>query len=164
MSARATQSVVESSRAVASLYALVPALVVLAVGPTLAVAAPPSTAVAVPPAVVAAGVLAVAGGLALALWGVRTFAAAGEAPSPVGEAQRLVTDGALAHSRNPIYLGTVVAAAGEAAALGSLALAAYAGALWTVYHLLVVFREEPALSTAFGEAYEHYCESVPRWL
>jgi protein-S-isoprenylcysteine O-methyltransferase Ste14 len=161
---RAARSFVQSSRGVASLYALVPALVVLGVGPALAVTAPSSTAVAVPDAVVATGTLVVAGGLALAVWGVQSFAAAAEAPSPVGRTATLVTDGALAHSRNPIYLGTVVAALGEAVALGSSVLAGYAAALWVVYHLLVVYREEPALATAFGAAYADYRESVPRWL
>jgi len=155
---------VSRPRTLAYPYALAPALVAVAIGPVIALVGPPSATVAVPAPLVAVGVLAVVAGLAVAVWGVHSFAVGGTVPSPVGEPERLVTDGALAYSRNPIYLGTVVAAAGEALAFGAPALAGYAAALWLVYHLLVVYREEPALADAFGRDYEDYREAVSRWL
>ncbi len=150
--------------AVTYLYALAPATVVLLVGPWLATLGPSGLADSLPLPVRAAGLALVAGGVAVAVWGVHSFATAGQAPSPVGTPDRLVTDGALAYSRNPIYLGTVAGVVGEAIAVGSLVVAAYAAALWLTYHLLVVYREEPALAATFGEAYEDYRASVPRWV
>jgi protein-S-isoprenylcysteine O-methyltransferase Ste14 len=144
-------------------YALVPAAVVLAVGPTLAALAPGATRVD-PGPVGWTGLPAVVAGLGLVVVSLRAFARAGTTPSPAERPDRLVTGGPLAHTRNPIYLGTVLATAGEALALGSAVVAGYAGALWTVYHLLVVYREEPALATAFGDDYEAYREQVPRWV
>lgn len=145
----------------AYLFALAPAGVVVAVGPALAFTLP-STVTLGP--LRALGVPVVAGGLGLAVWAVRAFARAGEPPSPADPPGRLVTAGPMAHTRNPIYLGTVVAAAGMAVVLSSAVVAGYAAALWLVYHLLVVYREEPELSRAFGEEFDRYRGDVPRWL
>jgi protein-S-isoprenylcysteine O-methyltransferase Ste14 len=147
----------------AYLFGLAPAAVVLAVGPALALGLPPLVAVDLGP-VRYLGLPAVVGGLASAGWAVHAFARAEEPPSHTCIPGRLVTDGPLAYSRNPIYLGTVVAALGEALLLGSVLLAGYGLLLWGVYHGIVVVREEPKLGAAFGGRYEDYCERVPRWL
>ena len=147
----------------AYLFALAPALVVLAVTPALAVLVPSILPIEFGPARFA-GLPAVVAGLALAVWGVDSFARAGEPPSPVDEPARLVTTGALAYTRNPLYLGTVVAAAGAGVVFESVVVLAYAGLLWLTYHLLTVYHEEPELRDELGEAYEQYCERVPRWL
>jgi protein-S-isoprenylcysteine O-methyltransferase Ste14 len=147
----------------AYLFALAPALVVLAVTPALAVFVPPLVDIDLGVARLL-GLGPVVAGLGLALWGVDSFARAGEPPSPADEPARLVTTGALAHTRNPLYLGTVVAAAGAGIALQSLLVVAYAAVLWGTYHVLTVYHEEPELREKLGERYEQYCEEVPRWL
>lgn len=147
----------------AYLFALAPAAVVVAVGPALAVLVPPPLALSVGPLRVL-GVPVVLAGLGLAVWAVHAFAAAGEPPSPADPPARLVTAGPLARTRNPIYLGTVLAASGVALLFGSAVVAGYAAALWLVYHVLVVYREEPELSETLGEEYDRYRERVPRWL
>jgi len=146
----------------AYLFALAPALVVLAVAPALAFFLPSPLA---PDLGLFRflGVPVVAAGLGLAVWAVDSFARAGEPPSPADEPERLVTEGALAHSRNPIYLGTVVAAAGAGVFLESVVVVGYAAVLWLTYHLLTVYKEEPELREELGEDYEEYCERVPRW-
>jgi len=146
----------------AYLFALAPALVVLAVTPALAAFVPSVLALDVGLARFA-GLPAIVAGLALAVWGVDSFARAGEPPSPADEPERLVTSGALAHTRNPLYLGTVVAAAGAGIVFESLVVCLYAGLLWVTYHLLTVYHEESKLREELGEAYEEYCERVPRW-
>ncbi len=146
----------------AYLFALAPALVVLAVAPALAFFVPSPLAPELG-FVRFLGVPAVAAGIGLAVWAVDSFARAGEPPSPADEPERLVTKGALAHSRNPIYLGTVVAAAGAGVLLESVVVVGYAALLWVVYHLLTVYKEEPELREELGEDYEEYCERVPRW-
>lgn len=147
----------------AYLFALAPALVVVAVGPGLAFALPPVVAVPLGPLRLF-GLPVVVAGLGLAGWSVHAFARAGEPPAHTSEPSVLVTDGPPAYTRNPIYLGTVAAALGEALLFESVVLAAYALALWGVYHLLVVYREEPALRAALGEPYTEYRDRVPRWL
>lgn len=147
----------------AYLFGLAPAVVVLAVGPALALGLPPLLAVD-PGFVRYLGLPVLVGGLALAGLAVHAFARAEEPPSHASTPGRLVTDGPLAYSRNPIYLGTVVAALGEAFLLGSVLLAGYGLLLWVVYHVLVVVREEPKLRAELDGRYEDYCERVPRWL
>ncbi|WP_247009804.1 methyltransferase family protein [Halorientalis litorea] len=146
----------------AYLFALAPTLVVVAVGPVLALLDPFAVSAVGPLRVV--GVPFVLAGLGLVGWAVHTFARAGVPPAPATEPESLVTAGALAHTRNPLYLGTVVAAGGVAVLLASPVTAAYAGLLWLAYHLLALYEEEPALRAAFGDAHADYCESTPRWL
>lgn len=147
----------------AYLFALAPVLVVVAVTPALALFVPS-------PIRVELGVWRLAGlpvvgaGLALAAWAVRTFARAGEAPSPAAEPERLVTGGPLAYTRNPIYLGTVCSALGVGVVAASVVVVLYAVALWAVYHAIAVYREEPELRAALGEDYDRYRDRVPRWL
>jgi protein-S-isoprenylcysteine O-methyltransferase Ste14 len=40
----------------------------------------------------------------------------------------------------------------------------YLVVFFLLLHLLVVFVEEPMLKQKFGELYEQYCKSVPRWI
>jgi len=103
-------------------------------------------------------------GVGLVGWTVLTVQRAGETLSPVAEPGRLVTTGAFAHTRNPMYLGVVLAAAGVSLLAGSPVVAGYAGLLWVTYHAVVVAVEEPKLREAFGSQYDCYCEKVPRWL
>lgn len=147
----------------AYLFVLAPAVVVLAVGPALAWLVPAPVTLSLGPGRLL-GVPVVGTGLGLVVWAVRAFARAGEPPSPAAAPTRLVTAGPLAYTRNPIYLGTVLAAAGEAVVFESAVVAGYALLLWAVYHLLTVVREEPELRARLGEEYERYCEQVPRWL
>lgn len=84
-------------------------------------------------------------------------------------APKLVTAGPYAYVRNPLYLGNFITAAGFAIAftgknskaarralvLGSLA------AMAAVYAAIVP-HEEAFLQAQFGEAFERYCERVPR--
>lgn len=111
-----------------------------------------------------AGALPVVAGAGLVARTAVTFGRAGETLSPVARPARLVTGGPLAATRNPMYLGVVVAVAGVAVLAGSPAVAGYAAALWLAYHAIVVLVEEPKLREAFGRDYDQYCERVPRWL
>lgn len=142
-------------------FALVPVLAATVVAPLLASLAG-SPVVRAGPALLA-GVVPLVAGLALAVWGVHSFATSGVVPSPAATPDRLVTDGALSYTRNPVYLGTVLATGGTALLSVSLVVAGYAAALWAVYHGVVVLREEPRLR-AKHEDWEDYADRVPRWL
>jgi protein-S-isoprenylcysteine O-methyltransferase Ste14 len=86
----------------AYLFALAPGVVVLAVAPALGSLPGAGLGVALEPLRLLGPPL-VLGGLVLAGWSVHSFVQA-------GEPGRLVTRGALAYTRNPLYLGTAVAA------------------------------------------------------
>jgi protein-S-isoprenylcysteine O-methyltransferase Ste14 len=53
---------------------------------------------------------------------------------------------------------------GEAWLFLSVDLLLYAASLAVAFHLLVVGYEEPTLRARFGEAYETYRRTVPRWI
>ncbi len=66
--------------------------------------------------------------------------------------------------RNPIYIGALLIVSGEAWLFLSVDLLLYAAALAVAFHLLVIGYEEPRLRARFGEAYETYRCTVPRWI
>jgi protein-S-isoprenylcysteine O-methyltransferase Ste14 len=78
-------------------------------------------------------------------------------------AQRLVSTGPYASTRNPLYLGNVAIACGLAVMIGaglwSVALAAALG----LHYGRVVRAEERMLEAHFGENYRAYCQAVRRW-
>ena len=84
-------------------------------------------------------------------------------PAPYDYPKVLVTEGLYKIVRNPGYLGGFIAISGESVVLQSLALLAFALAMWLFVHSFVVFFEEPGLKKRFGVAYVEYCERVPRW-
>jgi len=43
-------------------------------------------------------------------------------------------------------------------------VAEYAACMLATAHLFVVFYEEPTLHRQFGESYDEYRRSVPRWI
>jgi protein-S-isoprenylcysteine O-methyltransferase Ste14 len=99
-----------------------------------------------------------AGGLGLVAWAV---ASAGDAD--VERETALVTHGAFAITRNPMYLGWSAGVLGLAVASRSAwMLAAWSGAVWVLDH--EIRAEESRLSDRFGAAYDAYRTRVPRYL
>jgi protein-S-isoprenylcysteine O-methyltransferase Ste14 len=99
-----------------------------------------------------------AGGVGLAAWAV---ASAGDAD--VERDSALVTSGAYAVTRNPMYLGW---------SMGALGLAVGTGSAWLLTGWLAAVRaidrevdvEEARLVERFGAAYVAYGDRVPRYL
>ena len=85
-------------------------------------------------------------------------------PAPIAPTKFLVTTALHRYVRNPMYLGVATFIVGEAALFRSWHLALYAGIMLTIAHVFVVFYEEPTLRRQFGESYEEYFRSVPRWI
>lgn len=76
----------------------------------------------------------------------------------------LVTDGPYSISRNPLYVFSIIGAAGAGAQLGSAVLALAAGFVaWLVFYL-VVRKEERALTAKLGLPYRQYLATVSRFL
>ena len=62
-----------------------------------------------------------------------------------------------------MYLTVFGAILSEAYLFYSSSLFYYSLIVFVLFHLFVVFYEEPKLKHKFGEAYMEYCASVPRW-
>ncbi|MFC7300433.1 methyltransferase [Cognatiluteimonas weifangensis] len=105
-----------------------------------------------------------AAGIALDLAAMATMRRAHTNILPHRGADRLLTDGVFALSRNPIYLGNTLLLAGVGLALPSAWMVAAAlVAAWLVDRL-AIRREERHLAARFGAAYAAYVARVPRWL
>jgi protein-S-isoprenylcysteine O-methyltransferase Ste14 len=109
--------------------------------------------------------LALAGG-ALALGGMREFRRARTTADPraPARARTLVTSGVYGLTRNPMYLGLLLALLGWAAYLGNAAtlLGPLLWALWL--GRFQIAPEERILRERFGEHYTRYAARVRRWL
>jgi len=82
---------------------------------------------------------------------------------PYGQPEVLLTHGLFRRSRNPIYLGAILALAGIALLLGSLLAFIPVIAFWAVLNYRFIPHEEHVLKKTFKE-YAKYCKNVKRWL
>lgn len=85
-------------------------------------------------------------------------------PFDPGQAAVLVTTGANAVSRNPMYVGLAGLLVANAMRLGSLKALLPVAAFTLVIDRLQITAEESALLANFGAEYEAYRATVPRWL
>ncbi len=76
---------------------------------------------------------------------------------------RLIQTGPFSFSRNPLYVGWVLAVTGIGLLHGSLVLAALLGvSAWLIFDR-TIRREEIHLLERFGDDYATYMHRVPRW-
>jgi len=78
--------------------------------------------------------------------------------------QRLVTYGAFAWSRNPLYNGNFLIWMGFAIISGVVWFIPIAAVLFMIEYSLIVRFEEGVLESTFGEQYLAYKRRTPRWL
>lgn len=102
---------------------------------------PPSMAIGVPLSLL---------GLALRAWAAGCLA----------KNRQLATGGPYAYTRNPLYIGTLLVAAGLAVASRSIGLAVLFIAVFLLVYLPVIQNEEQHLRKIFPE-YAEYAERVP---
>jgi protein-S-isoprenylcysteine O-methyltransferase Ste14 len=111
------------------------------------------------------GLLPLLVGVVLYFWCSGAFAFTGRGtPAPIDAPIFLVREGPYQWVRNPMYVAGLLTISGEAILFHSLILVGYALLLGGVVHLFVVLFEEPRLARQFGENYEAYLRTVPRWL
>jgi protein-S-isoprenylcysteine O-methyltransferase Ste14 len=104
-------------------------------------------------------------GFALFAWCVSLFARIGKGTlAPWDPTRRLVVAGPYRYVRNPMISGVLMMLAGEAAFLGSRAIATWALTFFVINNVYFVLLEEPGLERRFGAAYREYKAAVPRWL
>jgi protein-S-isoprenylcysteine O-methyltransferase Ste14 len=111
-----------------------------------------------------AGVL-IAAGLAPAFESMNRFIFVGRGTLvPTVPTEHLVVSGFYTRVRNPMYVGILVALAGEVLLFRSRGMAVFALLLWLGFHLFVCFYEEPTLRRRYGDEYLRFKRHVPRWL
>ena len=111
------------------------------------------------------GVVLLVPGLLCLLWCVRDFLVSGRGTlAPWDPPRSLVVVGLYRFVRNPMYLAVLMIVLGWSVAAGSRLLAGYTGFLAVVFHLRVLFYEEPRLRRQFGEEWSAYAASVNRWV
>ncbi len=99
------------------------------------------------------------------LWSFWAFTFRGRGtPDPTEPPKELVVTGPYRYVRNPIYVGVVFIFLGHFFWFGYWALLIYPALAFIGVHLFVVMYEEPTLKRKFGDAYEAYLKTVPRWI
>jgi protein-S-isoprenylcysteine O-methyltransferase Ste14 len=92
-------------------------------------------------------------------WGMRTL----NVHQTLGMQGRLLTSGPYGYTRNPQYVSEIALYLGAILVTNS-AMALAIGVLMMLWFALAPFSEEPWLKQQFGEEYEDYCRSVPRFI
>ena len=103
-------------------------------------------------------------GVAVALTGVITFKRARVAVYPNRPASELVTHGLFRVSRNPMYLGMIIAYVGGVVVTGIVWALILLPLVLMVLYATVIRHEERHLHERFPDAYAAYCREVRRWL
>lgn len=85
----------------------------------------------------------------------------GYASGYVKKNRELTQTGPYAHTRNPLYLGSILIAAGFAVALLSWPVGAMLAAMFLIIYVPVIASEERFLRSTFPD-FEAYCRRVPR--
>jgi protein-S-isoprenylcysteine O-methyltransferase Ste14/pimeloyl-ACP methyl ester carboxylesterase len=111
------------------------------------------------------GLLPFGAGVALLLWATRDFLVRGRGTlAPWDPPRALVSSGPYRYSRNPMYVAVVGILIGWSLAYRSLTLAAYTLVVMLLFHLRVVFAEEPFLARTQRDDWARYRRRAPRWI
>jgi protein-S-isoprenylcysteine O-methyltransferase Ste14 len=111
------------------------------------------------------GLIPIILGVVIVFWCFWDFIFAGiGTPAPIDPPKKLVVKGLYRFVRNPMYLGIILILAGEIFLFQSIVLFLYTFLVLTIFHLFVIFYEEPILKNKFQDSYKVYLNSVPRWI
>lgn len=110
------------------------------------------------------GFIMIAVGIFIDIWALRTMFRKRTNIRPNYGADKLVTSGPFAFSRNPIYLGNTMALLGIGFAFNQPWFLIFGLIQACLIHYLAIRREETHLSLKFGQDWENYKKSVPRWV
>jgi protein-S-isoprenylcysteine O-methyltransferase Ste14 len=85
-------------------------------------------------------------------------------PAPAAPTERLVVTGAYRYVRNPMYVAVEALVLGQVLVFASWGLFIYLALISIAQGAFVRIYEEPTLREVYGQAYDEFCENVPRWL
>ena len=88
----------------------------------------------------------------------------GATGTPNDPPRSLVARGPYRWLRNPLYVSGIATILGVALVFGSATVLLLATIAAPLFHLFIVFFEEPRLERRFGEDYRAYQRRVPRWI
>jgi protein-S-isoprenylcysteine O-methyltransferase Ste14 len=111
-----------------------------------------------------AGAIVLICGIAVALVASRQFAVVGTNIVPLTRSSSLVTNGAFALTRNPMYIGMVLALIGTALLLNRAWPWLVPCAFAAVLYFRFIRHEEALMAQTFGDAYLQYKQRVRRWI
>jgi protein-S-isoprenylcysteine O-methyltransferase Ste14 len=109
------------------------------------------------------GVFFCLAGLALLLWSIISFGKSFRVGIDTGHADQLITTGAFAFSRNPIYVAFAGILAGQFLVFPNWLLLIYIIAAVWLFHRQVL-REEDFLKKHYGQEFLQYCSRVRRYI
>jgi protein-S-isoprenylcysteine O-methyltransferase Ste14 len=111
------------------------------------------------------GAVFLSAGLGVSIYHSRLFKKEKANIMTFGVPTKIVKSGLFKYSRNPMYLGFVLALLGAAflyqAALSSFLLVAI---FWFIADRWYIRYEEKEMLKKFGDEYRQYCKETPRWL
>ncbi len=108
------------------------------------------------------GVMAL--GVLLAIWAAAGFRAQRTTIIPHQQPSALITGGAFAHSRNPIYLADAVVLVGWLLVWGAATPFVLVPVFIWIINTRFIAPEEARLEAAFGEAFAAYASRTRRWI
>ena len=100
----------------------------------------------------------------LTIWAKLLFKQRRATVKPDKSSSILVREGPFRFSRNPMYLGMLLALIGEATLLGSVTPFLAAVAFFFMVNTIYVAVEEKSLEDEFGKKFEDYTRRVRRWI
>ena len=111
------------------------------------------------------GVLLIAAGFAPAFWAAGLFRREGTEINPTSsENKKLVVRGPFAFTRNPMYVGLVLASLGIAFCSGSLPLFVVPLLVFATANWVHIPFEEAKMRRQFGASFDDYAGRVRRWI
>jgi protein-S-isoprenylcysteine O-methyltransferase Ste14 len=111
------------------------------------------------------GLIPIGAGLVVVLEAFARFALEGlGTPAPVAPTRTLVVSGFYRFVRNPMYIAVTAMIFGQALLFASWGVAIYGVVIAAAFFTFVLLYEEPTLRQAYGEEYDAYCASTPRWI
>ena len=109
------------------------------------------------------GLVVAIAGLSLSVSAFHALKSRGGVVNPLPLPKMLVTDGVFRWTRNPGYLGMLIALFGGALIFAFDWLLILIVPTWVLLHLAVVRHEERYLRQRFGKAYRDYMKRAPRY-
>lgn len=103
-------------------------------------------------------------GASIAAWGLLTFRRARTTTVPGQASSRFVTWGPYRFTRNPMYVGLILAYLGEAGILRQLWPVILLPLTVAYLNWVVIPLEESKLTEVFGDEYDRYRSKVRRWV
>lgn len=116
-----------------------------------------------PSGLICAGAALAVLGIGISIAGKRHLRRADTSVNTFEDPGMLVTDGLYGFSRNPMYLGLVLAGFGAALISATLAALVLAAAYTLIVRYWYIAYEERAMHLKFGARYDAYCRRVGRW-